>query len=36
MVFDEIVYLVDCAIKGLLIGFVDGMVGHVLGVVRFL
>jgi len=34
MVFDEIVYLVGYAIKGLLIGFVGSMVGLVLGVVR--
>jgi len=35
MVFDGIVYLVFYTISGLLIGFVGGMVGLVLGVTRF-
>jgi uncharacterized membrane protein YfcA len=35
MVFDNIAYLVFYAISGLFIGFVGGMVGLVLGVVRF-
>ena len=35
MAFNEITYLFAYAISGLLIGFVGGMVGLVLGVVRF-
>ena len=35
MFFDNIAYFVHYAISGLLIGFVGGMVGLVLGVVRF-
>ncbi len=35
MAFNEITYIFAYAISGLLIGFVGGMVGLVLGVVRF-